>query len=245
MEALGNLLRITGLELALTEALPAASDELRSFLQWSLTDRLYYSVERTGSRLSPQPRWRQLWALNRRHRVTVLGQAAAGVWVPRGTAERVQVAVGDEGTEVLPASTEGLAPDLELLPAAQCPGATVPVVWQGRRVFVSSPGELALVEQSPDQALALRVAARLLHGEQLVDVSGRRPPAHRDPSHEREQQRNRETRRYGALPVPHDGQLRSWRLGVPVGYLAWLGSLGYPESGDTRRPSSSETCTDN
>lgn len=233
-----------GLELTLTEPLPAPSDELWSFLRSSLTDRLYHSVERTGSRLSPQPRWRQLWALNRQHRVTVVGPAAAGVWVPQGAAERVQVMVGEPGAEVVPTSTEGLAPDLELLPAARCPAAAVPVVWLGRRVFVAAPGELALVQESRGPAVALRVAARLLHCAQTADLSGRRPPAHRDPLHEREQQRNRETRRYGTIPVPHDGQLRSWRLGVPVGYLAWLGSLGYPESGDTRRSSSFGTCSD-
>lgn len=243
VQELGRLLEVAGLELALAERLPEASTELRWHLRASLTQRLYGGVEPSGSLPGPGARWRQLWALASRHRVEVVGDAATAVWLPRGAADRVQVvvdvgAVGDAA--VVPESVLALAPDLDVRPATGAL-ATVPVPWLGWRVLVGSPGELAVTASSPVTATELRVAARLLHEQSATDELDRRAPAHRDPAHALERERTRQTRRYGSLPIPDAHQLRSWRLRAPVGYLAWLGSLGYPESGDRRRTARPQT----
>lgn len=231
-QVLQDLLAVAGVELTLTTRLPAPGEDLQAHLRLGLTPRLHQALGGSGNVRHDAPAaWTQLWELAKRYRAAVVGTAAVGLWAPmRAAPGPVGVRLGDHRTQTVPPEAVLAAPDLDLVAAgaAQGHGGGIPVVFRGRRVFVASPGELALDPTCAPWQTQLRVAARLLHDLGGADAAGRRGPAHRDPAHAAEAYRVFHTKRYGQRPMPTDAQLRSWRLDGPVGYREWLVRIGYP-----------------
>ncbi len=211
---------------------------VRAHLHLSLAARLGRVL---GAPLSLYPgagsaRWRGLCALARTRgplRV-VRGPVAVGLWVPG-----IVLGKGTRPPLVLSGQPLGsLRREYPLwhldLANSQPADRLVPIPVPGARrpVLVAVPEAVAAVE--PEDAPALRIAARLLHEEGRRDAAARRVPPHREGDPWREADYLRQNYRAAGLRgLPSATDFRAWRLGAPGSMSQEIGRRGlvaYPPS---------------
>ncbi len=170
------------------------------------------------------PLWCQLRYLAATGQVELHGPAALGLWLP-GIAPP---AVLEAGFRSHPGRHAPTVPDLRLVGLSRGPARPVTISFAGRSIEAPTPAELALDPRCIRYRTALRSVARVLHDEGPLDDVGRRPAAHRDPDHEREDLEVWHTKRWKKLDMPPSHDRRSWRLDDEASLTAWLRTYGYP-----------------